>query len=53
MGGTMRVIVQLRTSSSVHDAAVSGQPAPALTLGLEQAIDGLTFDPSYPPVQVP
>lgn len=49
----MKVLVQLRSSPSIHEAAVSFAAAPEVTAGVESAIAGLSLDASYPPAQVP
>lgn len=49
----MKVLIQLRSSSAAHAAAMRGRAAPALTAGLESVTPGITIDPQYPPVQLP
>lgn len=49
----MRVLVQLRHSPRVEVALASGEPAPALALGVEQLAPGFALDRSYEPVLIP
>jgi subtilisin family serine protease len=49
----MKVLIQLRSSPTVHQAAMSFEAAPSLTANIESAVTGLTVDHNYPPVQVP
>ena len=46
----MRVLVQLRHSEVLHDAAFALEAAPVLTTSLSDRIDGLELDAGFPPV---
>jgi subtilisin family serine protease len=49
----MKVLIQLRSTSTAHAAALGFAPSPAVTAGVATIAGGLTIDPVYPPVQVP
>jgi len=48
----MRVLVQFRSSPSVHAATLRGEAMPSFAAAAEP-IPGLVIDPAYNPVQVP
>jgi hypothetical protein len=49
----MRVLIQLRSTKAIHEAAAAAKAQPSLTAGITNAISTLSIDPSYPPVQIP
>ncbi|MEJ1961081.1 MAG: S8 family serine peptidase [Gammaproteobacteria bacterium] len=49
----MKVIIQLRSTSPLHSAALASEASPSLTAHVGNAIAGLTLDANYPPVQIP
>ena len=49
----MRVLVQFRSSPSVHAATLRGEALPSFAATTEAPIAGLIVDPAFAPVQVP
>ncbi|SCK21941.1 Subtilisin-like serine proteases [Variovorax sp. HW608] len=49
----MKVLIQTRSNAAMHAAAMAFSAAPELSAHLENAVDGLVLDATYPPVQVP
>ena len=49
----MKVLIQMRSSPSMHAASVAFAAAPSLTAHVGGAVAGLTIDAGYPPVQLP
>jgi hypothetical protein len=49
----MRVLVQFRSSPTVHAATLSGEAMPSFADTTAAPIPGLIVDPAFTPVQVP
>jgi subtilisin family serine protease len=49
----MRVLIQFRSSPSVHAATLRGEALPSFAATTEAPIAGLIVDPAFAPVQVP
>src|SRR5881227_3054528 len=49
----MKVLIQLRSSTAVHEASTLAAAAPAVTSALAPVLSGFSLDPQFPPVQVP